>query len=240
MVMPNGVDVAAFRPDHRVRAQNRAKRGVGPDDVVAIFVGGDWDRKGLAVAIGAIAEARRLGTVVRLWVLGSGNQDRFRRSAVDLGVADLIDFIGQDNKQAGWYMGADLFLGCSVYETFSLAIVEAASAALPVVSTPVGVAEAIVLGRDDEENGERGGVLVERDPVAFGGAIVELALDASRRNEMGLVAQRRSQAYSWDNVADQLVNVYDELLMRSPRGPRGILNGTQGSRFSDLPTGSRW
>ena len=166
VVTPNGVDVAAFCPDQRVRAESRARRGVGPDDVVALFVGGDWGLKGLAVAIGAIAEARRRNITVRLWIVGTGDEDRFRRCAIDQGVGDLVDFIGRDNEPARWYRGADIFLCCSLYESFSLALVEAAAAGLPLVSTAVGVAHELV--SDADVGGERAGVVLERDPMVFG------------------------------------------------------------------------
>ncbi len=134
-------------PGPGVRAASRASRRVGPDDVVALFVGGDWDRKGLAVAIAAIGEAQPPGNCCsavgrRDWA----TTERFRRYASDDGVEHLIDFIGPDSEPARWYRGADLFLSCSVYETFSLATVEAAAAGLPVVSTAVGVAPALVFG----------------------------------------------------------------------------------------------
>ena len=39
-------------------ARTRAELGVGPETCVALFVGGDWDRKGLALAIEGLAYAR--------------------------------------------------------------------------------------------------------------------------------------------------------------------------------------
>jgi glycosyltransferase involved in cell wall biosynthesis len=233
VLTPNGVDVSAFRPDDSVRGTSRASRRVGPDDVVALFVGGDWDRKGLAVAIAAIGETRRRGTAVRLWVVGMGDEERFRRYASDHGVEDLIDFIGRDSEPARWYRGADLFLSCSVYETFSLAMVEAAAAGLPVVSTAVGVAHELVFGGEGSE--ERAGVVVERDPLAFGRVIDLLAKDQGMRERMGAVGLRRAQAYSWDHVAQKVGEVYGEILTRNGTWPATDEIAGRGS--SGLPTG---
>ena len=235
VVTPNGVDVSAFRPDQGVRAASRASRRVGPDDVVALFVGGDWDRKGLAVAIAAIGEASRQGTAVRLWVVGTGDTERFRRYASDHGVEHLIDFIGPDSEPARWYRGADLFLSCSVYETFSLATVEAAAAGLPVVSTAVGVAHELVFGGNTDE--ERAGVVVARDPREFGRVIAVLASDQEMRKEMGAVALRRAQAYSWDHVAEKVGEVYEEILSRSGTWRGSVTHGIQGGQPPSLPRG---
>ena len=235
VVTPNGVDVSAFRPDQGVRGASRARRGVDPDEVVALFVGGDWDRKGLAVAIAAIGEARRRGTAVRLWVVGMGDEDRFRRYATDHGVVDLIDFIGADSEPARWYRGADLFLSCSVYETFSLATVEAAAAGLPVVSTAVGVAHELVFGGDTDD--ERAGVVLERDELAFGRVIAALARNQGMREEMGAVALRRAQAYSWDHVAEKVGEVYEEILTRSGTWQGSVPGEMPGRQSTALPTG---
>ena len=236
VMTPNGVDAAAFCPDSRVRAESRARRGVDPEDVVVLFVGGDWDLKGLAVAIAAIAEARRRQIVVRLWIVGRGDEGRFLRYAEVQGVGDLVDFIGQDSEPARWYKGADLFLCCSAYESFSLAMVEAAAAGLPVVSTAVGVAHELVSGPG--AGGERGGAVVERDPVAFGSVIAELAMKPGVREKMGSVARRRAEEYSWDQVANTVADVYDEILTRKGRRPVG--DDSQGSGQSGSMTGLEW
>ena len=170
----------------------RNDRHVRSDEVVALFVGGDWDRKGLALAIEGVAEARRLGTQMRLWVVGSGEIDRFHRFAVEQGIVGEVDFLGQHDEPARWYQGADIFLCCSQYETFSLATVEAAASGLPVVTTAVGVASDIVYGQ--EKTLEVGGVIVERDAIRIGRELADLAVDAGRRQILGATAQNERSA----------------------------------------------
>jgi UDP-glucose:(heptosyl)LPS alpha-1,3-glucosyltransferase len=212
---PNGVDIDRFRPDAQARVVVRNDRHVGPDEVVALFVGGDWDRKGLALAIEGIAEARRLGASMRLWVLGSGAKDRFYRYAVEQGVASDVDFLGQRDDPALWYQGADVFLCCSRYETFSLATVEAAASGLPVVTTPVGVACDIVFGADNAR--ELGGVIIKSDPIEIGRVLAELAMDEARRQQLGTTAQHRAVGFGWDQLAERVDDVYQDLLSRADR-----------------------
>jgi glycosyltransferase involved in cell wall biosynthesis len=74
-VAPNGVDRQRVRPDTGLRPRLRQEFGAGPDDLVAVFVGGDWERKGLDIAIRAVAEARRVhGVAVSLWIVGPGKR----------------------------------------------------------------------------------------------------------------------------------------------------------------------
>jgi glycosyltransferase involved in cell wall biosynthesis len=56
-VIPNGVDLDRFRPDANARSTERARLGLATDEPVALFVGGDWQRKGLDIAVEAAARA---------------------------------------------------------------------------------------------------------------------------------------------------------------------------------------
>ncbi|NBW65890.1 hypothetical protein EBR44_09040 [bacterium] len=56
-VVPNGVDRTVFAPaaDGEAKAALRTKLGLPADAFLALFVGGDWERKGVRDAIAAIA-----------------------------------------------------------------------------------------------------------------------------------------------------------------------------------------
>ena len=71
-VIPNGVDTEAFHPP----AEGR--RG---DPLRALFVGGEWERKGLKVALEAVA----LSPPAELDVVGEGDAGRYGRLAVASG-----------------------------------------------------------------------------------------------------------------------------------------------------------
>ncbi|MFY9468782.1 MAG: glycosyltransferase, partial [Solirubrobacterales bacterium] len=57
-VIPNGIDTDRFRPDPAARAELRESLGIDRDQLVAIFLGGDWARKGLPPVIEALSIAR--------------------------------------------------------------------------------------------------------------------------------------------------------------------------------------
>jgi UDP-glucose:(heptosyl)LPS alpha-1,3-glucosyltransferase len=155
---------------------------------------------------------------MRLWVLGSGAKDRFHRYAVEHGVAGAVDFLGQHDDPALWYQGADVFLCCSRYETFSLATVEAAASGLPVVTTPVGVASDIVFGV--EKARELGGVIIKRDAIEIGRVLAELAMDEAGRQQLGTAARHRAVGFGWDQLAERVDDVYQELLSRADNRPK--------------------
>ena len=203
-VTPNGVDVERFRPDADVRAALRSAERVG-DSVVALFVGGDWDRKGLGIAIEAVAKARASGHDLRLWVVGRGDEARFAAVVAELGVAPYVRFFGPQSDVVRFYQAADIFVLTSLYETFSLVCFEAAACGLPLVIPPISGASEIV-GADE------GGLLLPRSATAVADGLIRLAADPELRVRLGSEARRRAAAYTWQNSVASVVELYRTLL----------------------------
>jgi glycosyltransferase involved in cell wall biosynthesis len=208
VVTPNGVDRDRFRPDDRARAELREACGVTPDEMVALFVGGDWDRKGLAVAIAGLAEAKRAGADVVLWVVGDGDERRFADEARRWGVADRVRFFGFRKDSERFCQAADVFVLPTLYEAHPLSPHEAAACGLPVVVTRVnGVNE--LVGDGDA------GAVVERSAAAVGAALARLAADPSLRARQRGRAAERAAAFTWQHASDVYRELYASLV---PRG----------------------
>jgi glycosyltransferase involved in cell wall biosynthesis len=204
LLTPNGVDRSRFRPDPNARRAVRAQLGIEDDDVVALFVGGDWHRKGLALAIQAAAEAGSRAPI-RLLVVGRGDDRRFTTLAHGLGIAQRVHFLGPRSDTERFYAAADVFLLPSWYETFSLAAFEAAASGLPIVAAPLSGVEELVGDGD-------AGMLVERDAGALGEALAALSASPETRRRLGASARERSAAYTWDRSADAVLSVYRSVL----------------------------
>jgi UDP-glucose:(heptosyl)LPS alpha-1,3-glucosyltransferase len=200
VVTPNGVDVERFRPSAETRRSLRDELGVTDGAVAAVFVGGEWDRKGLAIAIESLTQAP-----VVLWVVGTGDEKRFRSLADGLDVADRISFFGPRADAERFYQAADVFVLPTLYETFSLAAHEAAACGLPVVATSVsGVNE--LVGPDGAA-----GRLVTRDAAAFGAALGELAADPELRGRLGREGRRRVSLLTWERSVEAVTSQYAAL-----------------------------
>ena len=200
---PNGVDAERFFPDAVGGAEFRAELDVGSEEVVALFVGSDWERKGLAVAIAGLAQARALGVEgLSLWVVGSGRQDRFEAVARRHGVLTDVRFFGQRQDAERFYRAADLLVFPSQYEAFPLVALEAAASGLPQVASPVhGIEE--LIGR----NGEAG-LLVDATPATVGAALARLAGDSALRSRMAVEARQRALVYTWDRCVESVLTLY--------------------------------
>jgi L-malate glycosyltransferase len=75
----------------------------------------------------------------RLVMVGDG-PDRIaaERQALDDGMADVVDFVGEQHDVVSWLSAADLFLLPSSQESFGLAALEAMACEVPVVASRVG------------------------------------------------------------------------------------------------------
>jgi len=202
VVTPNGVDPVRFHPDPTVRAAVRRELGIEDGAVVALFVGGDFERKGLGIAIEALVHTPG----VQLVAAGPGDVDGARRRAAELGVAGRVRILGPRPDVERLDQAADLYLCASDYEADSLALLEAAASGLALVSTRVGSAEAFI-----DTGPDAAGLLVERTPEAIAAGLVRLADDAALRQRCGASALERSAARRWSAVAGQVLELYAEL-----------------------------
>lgn len=145
-VVHNGVPIELFR-DPGDRAKTRETLGLDENEVVVLFAGSGWERKGLRFALEAI-EAQAGG--MKLLVAGRGESRKFSSPSAQ--------FLGVVRDMPPLYRAADIFLLPTIYDPFSNACLEALAAGLPVITTRAnGFAEIIESGRhgtviDDPRN----------------------------------------------------------------------------------------
>jgi len=197
-ITPNGVDVERFAPDPAARRELRDARGVGDGELVCLFVGNDWEHKGLQLVVEALALA---GIHARLWVVGRGDVARYGALARRHGVH--VEFAGVRADTERWYAAADAFVLPSLYETFSLVAYEAAASRLPLVATRVS-------GIDELLDGGAG-LAVDRDARSVADALRTLAGDADLRARLGAHGREVAAAYDWQRSVDAVLRIYAEL-----------------------------
>ena len=210
IVVPQDVDAERFRPDAEDGRRLRSELGAADDDLVALFIGRDWDLKGLEQAIDGVALARRNGAGgLRLWVAGGNDPDKLRAMADSRGIADRVEFLGFRSDVERLYRGADVFLLPTIYEHFSRASHEAAATGLPVVATSVGAIADLIDGG--------GGIAVERDGDSIAAALTRLAGDPGMRARMGKLGREQSTRFTPERSSDRYLDLYEELAARAAR-----------------------
>lgn len=127
VVIPNGIDAAAFAFDAARRAKTRRRLGIDPAERVVGAVGRLVPTKRFDLLIEAVA---RLDGV-RLLLAGDGPmRDALERLAHGLGVPAV--FTGGTSDVPGVLAAMDVLAAPSVQETFGLGVLEALAAGLPV------------------------------------------------------------------------------------------------------------
>ena len=197
-LIPHGVDTDRFHPHDEVHP------AVDPDKLSLLYVGRLAPRKGVALALRAFAAAEHSG--MELLVGGTGrHEERLRRLASDLGVADQVRFLGYvpGDELPLLYSSADVFVLPSQYEGFGLVLLEAVACGTPVIAANVGGVPTAVDGDY--------GIVVDRTVDAFADAIKTVDDDGVRERMRRAAVDARDRI-DWDEIIGQIVDVYEARL----------------------------
>ncbi len=189
-VVPNGLlpsDFEIHQPDG--------------DAVDIVFVGELRDAKGIDVLLEAIA-AVRIRRDIRALIVGDGpDRDKLRELAGALGLAGAVSFPGAMPARKAFARGRILAIP-SRWESFPYIVLEAAAAAIPMITTSVGGIPEIVDGTDTE--------LVRPDDVpslaeAIAAALAEPVAARARAGRLRAHVQER---FTVERMARDIVDFY--------------------------------
>jgi glycosyltransferase involved in cell wall biosynthesis len=211
-IIPNAADTEKFKPvAERDRLAWRLANGLTTSDILLVFVGGEWSRKGLDFAIRSLPLLP--DPKVKLIVLGSDPAEKsFRDLAANLRVTERVCFLGFQKDVSSALASSDIFLFPSWYEAFSLATIEAAACGLPIVATEIN-------GTEDFITPGETGVFIEHNPQQIASVLRPLLISEAERRRMGRNARELvERSYNWDRVADLTEQAYREYLDRREIG----------------------
>lgn len=215
VVIPPGVDTEFFHPSFTAenREQVREEENISSDDMVVLFVGAEFRRKGLDRLIPAI------GPGMRLLVVGRGERmDHYRDLAVKCGAANKVHFVGHVEDVRRYYAAADVFVLPSLFEGFGMTVLEAMAFGLPVVSSRNTGAAGLI------ENGRNGFVFHDQDEVP---GILQNLIDVDLRKRIGHEARKTAEEYTWDKETARYEEIYYRIAERGGSGrPRLRMRST--------------
>ncbi len=203
----NGVDITAFHPGRRkASAEVREEFGLSAEEPLLVFASMDFEGKGLRSILKALAQTRH--SALRLIVLGTGPERRFRRIAADCGVGTRVIFAGRRSDIARFYGAGDLFLLPTAYEPFPNVVLEAMACGLPVMTTTSSG------GADILEAGKNGYLISQVHAV---GEMVDcldhhFELTASARQDMAAHCWATAQQMTIQTNIAKTLEVFQEVL----------------------------
>ncbi len=126
----------------------------------------------------------------------------------DLGVNDVVTFVGWQAHPMDWMSASDVVVQPSVCESFCQVLVEALAMKKPVIMTPVGAAPEVI------GDNERGLLVPIGDVAALAHALEELAHDQARGCRLGELGREYVRRHL---MADQMAHRYQEVYVNALR-----------------------
>ncbi|WP_301103238.1 glycosyltransferase family 4 protein [Propionivibrio sp.] len=206
VVIENGVDLDDFHPRLAVqwREYQRQTLGIDADTPVFLYVGGGFERKGVAQLLAALTGMR--SEQAQLVIVGKDrNSARFERQARRLGLEKRVLFVGAQQDVRPFYAMADAFVLPTRYDPMPNAALEAMASGLPIVtSTTCGIAARVT-------SGENGFVCDALDVAQLAHHMDQLAAPGIA-NAMRGAARAAVLDLDLDAMATKLIGLYHSLL----------------------------
>jgi glycosyltransferase involved in cell wall biosynthesis len=146
-------------------------------------------------------------------LIGGGSEGaRLAGLAAELGVSEMVTFVGELRDGGNHHRAFDVSVLCSLSEGFPNTLAEAMAAGVPIAATAVGGNVDAVAHR------ETGLLVAPRQPQELSQALEELARDAQLRASLGAAGRRRaSERYRGAEAVASLEAMYSTLLSRRTR-----------------------
>jgi len=208
-IIPNGIDIERFSPD------------VSPFDefhdgkVNILFVGRLEKRKGLNYLLKAYKRVKQEIPESRLIVVGPGTRLRrkYEKQVKHDRLKDVV-FVGYASQDdlPRYYKTADIFCAPATgWESFGIVLLEAMAVGTPVVASNIEGYASVVTHRVE-------GLLVPpKDEEMLAQALISLISDESLRRQIGNNGILKAQEYSWERVAQWILDYYVKVLSESPK-----------------------
>jgi N-acetyl-alpha-D-glucosaminyl L-malate synthase BshA len=209
-VIPNFIDVEKHR---RVDAAG-LRRQLAPDGEKLIIHISNFRPVKRVPAVVEIFAKVCAHLPARLLLVGDGpDQQQAIDTARALGIADHVDFLGEQDRLVPLLSAADVFLLPSAQESFGLAALEAMACGLPVVASRVGGLSELV------DDGVSGFLHEPGDLAGMAGSVLRLLTDASVYASTAAAARQVAEQRFRDTVVVPLYESYYQEILSAPATP---------------------
>ncbi len=204
-ILPNGMDVSAFENLPR-KGLFREKYSLKSDDRIVLFLGRIHKIKGISLLVQAFAElSAELGNI-NLVIAGpdDGDLPNITRLVKKMGIIDKVIFTGPlyGQEKLSAYIDADVFVLPSMYEIFSVTILESL-----LCGTPVIIVDQCGIAGDIDG---KGGISIPRDKGSLKKAMYRMLTDHNLRKSLGARGKKLvQQRFNWTAIIDNLEKIYN-------------------------------
>jgi glycosyltransferase involved in cell wall biosynthesis len=205
-IVPNGLDLAAFDRAARELAAPVELGDGGPPTVLNV-ARMTYPVKGHDDLLRAVALVRREAPALRVFLVGDGPREaELRRLSTELGLDDVVRFLGRRDDVPALLARADIVCHPSRMEGLPNAVMEAMAAARPIVATAVGGTPELI------QDGVHGLLAPPESPEALARGILTLLADPARGARMGRAARARIEtSFGLEALVERVSRLYERV-----------------------------
>lgn len=203
-VILNGVDLNEFKP---IEYRNKNKYGINKEKKTILYVGRFDKIKGLDLLLHAIKLLQDEDLKFQLILVGEGPEKSPLIKIIEKLRLKNVRFIETiEHSEIPDIMNcADVFALCSLGEGMPTVVLESLACGVSVVSTKVGDVHKVV------RDGISGYLIEKRTPEDIAKKLT-MALNEGSKFKLNCISIARE--YSWDNIGDKIISVYEEAIKR--------------------------
>jgi len=208
-VITNGVDTERFHP---------AKTKQNPDTLKLLTVGRLSSTKRVETLIDAVEILHKNNINVQFTIAGDGSlMDQLKQLVSQKKLDDNIKFTGRTDPEEmpQLYRQSDIYISATMQEGMSNAMLEAMASGLPIVTAPCEGLEELI---------DNNGIILESEtPQAIADTVTKLAENQNEYNQMSIAATNQAKKFSWNNAAQEYLNIYKTVANRYIKCYRDIV-----------------
>ncbi len=158
-----------------------------------------------SLAILALNEVRKIYQDATLTMIGpdKGLLPQIKKLVFDLEIENAVKIIGpvKNEKLFSFYQTHEVYLNTTSYESFGIALIEAASCGIPIVSTNVGEIPYLYTHRENI-------MMVNNfDPVAFADQIIQIFESSLLAESLSKNARKLAEHFDWNIIKAQWLEI---------------------------------
>jgi phosphatidylinositol alpha-mannosyltransferase len=200
-IIPNGVELDRFA---RESVEPLPQFSDGKPNI--LFVGRPEKRKGVGYLLRAYPEVKAAFPDARFIIVGAGNwEDSAYTAYIERHRLRDIVVVGRvsDDELPRYLRTATVFCAPATQgESFGIVLLEAMASSLPVVASDIEGYRQVMT------QGSEGLMVPPRNQKALGEALCALLQDRQAAEQMGQRGRETARLYSWDRIAEQVVDFY--------------------------------
>lgn len=199
-MIPNGINTHEYESIERIGDLNHPS---------LFFIGRLVKQKGVHVLIKSLSIVQKSIENIHLYIAGSGPQYKKLNILVEkLNLRDNVTFLGyiKGKEKISYYQSIDICVIPSSFESFSFVTLEAMAAGKPVVASNVGGIPYLV------DDGETGFLFEPGNHQELAKKIIRLLESKKLCEEMGKLAKKKAELFSWSFITDETIKLYEKTL----------------------------